>query len=83
MQLLDSDWPADILAGSHFRAQETRALSPDGVCALARARLGTRLSICRDIVSAFESVAASLGYPHLKEEQRSAIINFVTGNDAY
>ena len=43
MQLLDSDWPANILAGSHFRAQETRALSPDGVCALARARLGTRL----------------------------------------
>ena len=44
MQLLDSDWPANILAGSHFRAQETRALSPDGVCALARARLGTRLA---------------------------------------
>ena len=43
MQLLDSDWPVNILAGSHFRAQETRALSPDGVCALARARLGTRL----------------------------------------
>ena len=38
MQLFDSDWPANILAGSHFRAQETRALSPDGVCALARAR---------------------------------------------
>ena len=45
MQLVDSDWPANILAGSHFRAQETRALSPDGVCALARARLGTRLLI--------------------------------------
>ena len=44
MQLVDSDWPANILAGSHFRAQETRALSPDGVCALARARLGTRLA---------------------------------------
>ena len=43
MQLVDSDWPANILAGSHFRAQETRALSPDGVCALARAQLGTRL----------------------------------------
>ena len=23
MQLLNSDWPANILAGSHFRAQET------------------------------------------------------------
>ena len=45
MQLLDSDWPANILAGSHFRAQETRALSPDGVCTLARARLGTRLAL--------------------------------------
>ena len=45
MQLVDSDWPTNILAGSHFRAQETRALSPDGVCALARARLGTRLAV--------------------------------------
>ena len=35
MQLLDSDWPATL---SHFRAKETQALSPDGVCAL-----GTRL----------------------------------------
>ena len=43
MQLVDSDWPANILAGSHFQAQETRVLSPDGVCALARAWLGTRL----------------------------------------
>ena len=43
MQLLDSDWPANILAGSHFRAQETRTLSPDAVCALALAQLGTRL----------------------------------------
>ena len=40
MQLVDSDWPANVLAESHFRAQETQA--PDGVCALARARLGTR-----------------------------------------
>ena len=44
MQLVDSDWPANISAGSHFRAQETRALSSDGVCALARARLGPRLT---------------------------------------
>ena len=43
MQLLDSDCPTNILAGSNFRAQKTRALSPDGVCALARARMGTRL----------------------------------------
>ena len=50
MQLLDSDWPANILAGSHFQAQETRALSPDGVCALARARLGTRLT-CGEVIS--------------------------------
>ena len=48
MQLLDSDWPANILAGSHFRAQETRALSPDGVCAFAGAPLGTRL--CSHII---------------------------------
>ena len=43
MQLLDSDWPANIFAGSHFRAQETGALSPDTVSALAQAQLGTRL----------------------------------------
>ena len=41
------------------------------------------MTICRDIISACESVAASLGYPHLKEEQRSVIINFVTGNDVF
>ena len=45
MQLLDSDWPANILAGSYFQAQETRALSPDGVCALERAWLDTRLLV--------------------------------------
>ena len=31
VQLVDSDWTANILAGSHFRAQESRAMSPDGV----------------------------------------------------
>jgi len=41
------------------------------------------MSISNDIVSACDSVAASLGYPHLKEEQRSVIINFVTGNDVF
>ena len=34
VQLVDFDWPANILAGSHFWAQETQPLSPDGVCAL-------------------------------------------------
>jgi len=38
------------------------------------------MSISNDVVSACDSVAASLGYPHLKDEQRSMIINFVTGN---
>ena len=45
MQLLNSDWPANILAGLHYWAQEIRALSPDGVCELAQARLGTRLGL--------------------------------------
>ena len=35
VQFLNSDWPANILAGSHFQAQETQALSPDGIYALA------------------------------------------------
>jgi len=41
------------------------------------------MSISNDIVSVCDSMAASLGYPHLKEEQRSVIINFVTGNDVF
>ena len=44
MQLLDSDLPANILTGSHFQAQESRAMSPDSVCALARAQLGMTLA---------------------------------------
>ena len=35
MQLLDSDWPANILAGAHFRTQENGLMSPDGVCAIS------------------------------------------------
>ena len=35
MQLLDSDWPANILAGLHFQAQENGLMSPDGVCAIS------------------------------------------------
>ena len=65
MQLLDSDWPANILAGSHFRAQETRALSPDGVCALARARLGTRLLWCLIITNHGTLLVNIAGILHL------------------
>ena len=35
MQLLDSDWPANILAGAHFRTQESGLMSPDGSCAIS------------------------------------------------
>jgi len=35
MQLLDSDWPGNILAGLNFRAQENGLMSPDGVCAIS------------------------------------------------
>ena len=46
-QLLDSDWPANILAGWHFRAQENGLMSPDGVCAIsAGTRLHTHMSAC-------------------------------------
>jgi len=40
MQLLDSDWPANILAGSHFQAQENGLMSPDGVCAISAGLAG-------------------------------------------
>ena len=40
MQLLDSDWPANILAGLHFRAQESGLMSPDGVCAISAGLAG-------------------------------------------
>ena len=36
-----------------------------------------------DIVKDCQFVAASLGYAKLKEEQRSVIINFVSGNDVF
>ena len=32
MQLPNSDWPANILAGTHFQTQENGLMSPDGVC---------------------------------------------------
>jgi len=35
VQLLDSDWPANILSGSHFRAQENELMSPDSVCTIS------------------------------------------------
>ena len=40
MQLLDSDWPANILAGLNFRAQENRLMSPDSVCAISAGPVG-------------------------------------------
>jgi len=33
-----------------------------------------------DIISA---IAPSMGYPQLKDEQHSVIINFIAGNDAF
>jgi len=47
-QLLDFDWPASILAGWHFRAQENGLMSPDGVCAISAGPAGheTSLSVC-------------------------------------
>ena len=35
VQRLDSDWPANILSGSHFRAQENELMSPDSVCTIS------------------------------------------------
>ena len=35
MQLLDFDWPANILAGWHFQAQENGLMSPHGVCVIS------------------------------------------------
>ena len=40
MQLLDSDWPANILAGAHFRTQENGLMSPDGVFAISAGPAG-------------------------------------------
>jgi len=44
MQLLDFDWPANILAGLNFRAQENRLCHQTVFALSARARLGTRLA---------------------------------------
>ena len=35
IQLLDSDWPANILANVYFQTQENGLMSPDGVCAIS------------------------------------------------
>ena len=39
-QLLDSDWPANILAGLNLRAQENGLMSPDGVHAISMSLAG-------------------------------------------
>jgi len=43
MKLLDFDWPANILAGQYFQAQEGQALSP-AFALLAQVQLGMRLT---------------------------------------
>ena len=40
VQLVDSDLPANILAGLQFQAQESQAISPDGVCAISTSLAG-------------------------------------------
>jgi len=40
MQRLDSDWPANILAGAHFQTQENGLMSPDSVCAISAGQAG-------------------------------------------
>jgi len=46
MQLLDSDWPANILAMLNFQAQENRLMSPDGVCAIRHESNTVRTPFC-------------------------------------
>ena len=50
MQLLDSDWPANILAGSHFRAQENGLMSPDSVCAINTGPAGHETKTDRPVI---------------------------------
>ena len=40
MQLLNSDWSANILAGLNFQAKENGLMSPDGVCAISAGPAG-------------------------------------------
>ena len=40
IQLLDSDWPANILAGLNCQAQGNGLISPDGVCAISEGPAG-------------------------------------------
>jgi len=35
VQLIDSDWPANVLAGLYFQAHKSQAMSPDVVCAIS------------------------------------------------
>jgi len=48
-----SNWSANLLAGSHFRAQESRALSLDNVCAMNAGPAGyeaTSASVAADVL---------------------------------
>jgi len=40
MQLLDSDWPANILAGAHFQTQKNGLMSPDSIYAISTGPAG-------------------------------------------
>ena len=48
LQLLDSDWPANILAGLNFRAQENGhgLMSPNGVCAISTGPARHETKLC-------------------------------------
>ena len=58
MQLLDSDWPANILAGANFRTQNNGLMSPDGVCAISAGPDGHKTTGVGDILLYFVSLLA-------------------------
>ena len=46
LQLLNSDWPANILAGFNFLAKENGLMSPDGACAISTGLAGHKTKLC-------------------------------------
>ena len=71
MQLLDFDWP-NILAGSHFWAQENRPMSSDGACVVSMGPAGHETS------GGVKILAFSIGQDKQGENKASTRNDFLT-----
>ena len=67
-KLLNSDWPANVLAGFKMQAQENGLMSPDGVCAISTGPAGhktTQQSVQRTCFSCMKFIEHLTSLVHL------------------